>query len=79
MIKTKTKLKNLNKKLHEKQKLLMNLMYDLNPENKSVNNINPEVSYNKIKHLHYEIIVLDYVIESWFTLYRYDTDTFWSN
>lgn len=79
MIKTKTKLKSLNKKLHEKQKQLMTLMYDLNPDNKSANNINSEVSYNKIKHLHYEIIVLDYVIESWITLYRYDTDTFWSN
>lgn len=75
MIKNKTKLKSLNKKLHEKQKLLMTLMYDL----KIDNDINVEVSYNKIKHLHYEIIVLDYVIESWITLYQYDTDMFWSN
>ena len=79
MIKNKTKLKNLNKKLHEKQKLLMTLMYDLKIDNRSTNNINVEVSYNKIKHLHYEIIVLDYVIESWITLYQYDTDMFWSN
>ena len=71
MINTRNKLKGLNKKLSDKQKELMYILYESSLQEDTCN--------DNIEQIKREIIILDYLIESWLTIYHYDMSEFWKN